>query len=82
MSENGVLLNEFKTRLGILTHQPLNQFVEAENILMQFDGIAKDDPFGEKISKVRRKMEKAKAKHDKQKQRELQDRKQSAPSTP
>jgi outer membrane assembly lipoprotein YfiO len=60
----------------------LNQFVEAENILMQFDGIAKDDPFAEKLAKARRKMEKAKAKHEKQKQRELQDRKQSAPSTP
>jgi outer membrane protein assembly factor BamD len=61
----------------------LKQFVEAENILNQFDGVAKDDPFREKIVKVRHKLEKAKAKHEKEKLREQREnQKQSAPSNP
>lgn len=48
----------------------LNQFPEAENILVQFDGVAQDDPFAEKIKNTREKLKKAQAKHERQKQRE------------
>jgi outer membrane assembly lipoprotein YfiO len=62
----------------------LNQFPEAENILIQFDGVANDDPFAKKIAAARVKMEKAKKKHEKQKlkeqrQAEEKARRQAAP---
>lgn len=55
----------------------LGQFLEADAILQQFDGVAKDDPFKEKIDKVRQKLEKARAKHDREKREE---RKSAAPA--
>jgi outer membrane assembly lipoprotein YfiO len=59
----------------------LKQFVEAENILIQFDGVAKDDPFLEKIAKVRTKLEKAKVKHEKEKAAEKREElKRATPS--
>ena len=59
----------------------LKQFPEAENILIQFDGVAKDDPFLEKIAKVRAKLEKAKAKHEKEKAAEKREElKRATPS--
>lgn len=48
----------------------LDQFPEAENILAGFDGIAADDPFAEKIRKVRERLEKAQAKREKQRLKE------------
>lgn len=48
----------------------LGQFPEAENILAQFDGVAQDDPFAQKIKKTREKLKKAQAKHDRQKKKE------------
>jgi tetratricopeptide (TPR) repeat protein len=57
----------------------LGQFPEAENILVQFDGVAKDDPFGKKIAKTQAKLAKAKAKHEKQK---LKEQRQAAEKSP
>jgi outer membrane protein assembly factor BamD len=56
----------------------LKQFIEAENILNQFDGVAKDDPFLEKITKVRHELEKAKAKYDKEKEAEKREEQKRA----
>jgi outer membrane protein assembly factor BamD len=65
------------------TYIELKQFPEAENILIQFDGVAKDDPFLDKIAAVRRKLEKAKVKHEKAKQAEKrEEEKRAAPSNP
>lgn len=52
------------------SYTELGQFPEAENILVQFDGVAQDDPFTKKIAMARAKLEKAKAKHEKQKLKE------------
>ena len=48
----------------------LEQFVEAENQLTQFDGVAKDDPFREKVKLVQRKLEKAQVRYARQKKEE------------
>lgn len=59
----------------------LKQFPEAENILIQFDGVAKDDPFLEKLTAARHKLEKAKAKYEKAKEAEKrEEQKRAAPS--
>jgi outer membrane protein assembly factor BamD len=55
----------------------LEQFVEAENLLAQFDGVAKDDPFREKIKNLRSKLDKAReryARHKKQEKKEEEKR--------
>ena len=50
----------------------MNQFDEAETYLTKFDGIAKDDPFKEKVKKVYQQLEKARSKlaRDKKEERE------------
>ena len=48
----------------------LEQFVEAENQLSQFDGVAKDDPFREKVRLVQRKLEKAQVRFAREKKEE------------
>jgi outer membrane protein assembly factor BamD len=48
----------------------LGQFLEAETILGQFDGVAQDDPFGKKITAVRAKLEKAKLRQEREKRKE------------
>jgi outer membrane assembly lipoprotein YfiO len=48
----------------------LNQFIEAENVLIQFDGVAQDDPFAKKIAAARHKLEKAKLRYERQKRKE------------
>jgi outer membrane protein assembly factor BamD len=48
----------------------LNQFPEAENILVQFDGVAQDDPFAKKIAAASAKLEKAKIRHEREKLKE------------
>ena len=48
----------------------LEQFVEAENQLSQFDGIAKDDPFREQVKTMQGKLEKARARYAREKQEE------------
>lgn len=48
----------------------LRQFVEAQNQLAQFDGIAKDDPFREKIKATQIKLEKAQSLYARQKSNE------------
>lgn len=54
----------------------LNQFLEAEEILARFDGVARDDPFADEIADVRRKLDKAKARYEREKRKE---QRQSAP---
>jgi outer membrane protein assembly factor BamD len=56
----------------------LAQFPEAENILIQFDGVAQDDPFAKKIAAARTKLEKAKVKHEKQKLKEQREAAENA----
>lgn len=51
----------------------LEQFVEAENQLSQFDGIAKDDPFREEVKTMQRSLEKARARYAREKQEEKDD---------
>jgi outer membrane protein assembly factor BamD len=48
----------------------LSQFIEAETVLAQFDGVAEDDPFGKKITAVRAKLEKAKLRQEREKRKE------------
>jgi outer membrane assembly lipoprotein YfiO len=48
----------------------LGQFPEAENVLVQFDGVAEDDPFAKKIAAARRDLEKAKLRYERQKRKE------------
>ncbi|HEX2612013.1 MAG TPA: outer membrane protein assembly factor BamD [Fibrobacteria bacterium] len=48
----------------------LDQFPEAENVLVQFDGVAQDDPFAKKIAATRAHLEKAKAKYERRKGKE------------
>lgn len=54
----------------------LNQFLEAEEILAQFDGVARDDPFADDIADVRKEMDKEKARYEREKRKE---QRQSAP---
>ena len=51
----------------------LLQFDEAETYLVKFDGIAKDDPFLNKVKKANRDLEKARAKLARQKKEEQQE---------
>ncbi len=48
----------------------LNQFPEVENILVQFDGVADNDPFAKKIAATRAKLAKAKERFERQKLKE------------
>ncbi len=48
----------------------LGQFPEAENILIQFDGVAEDDPLARKIEKTRNSLKKAQAKQERQRRKE------------
>lgn len=64
------------------TYIELKQFLEAENILAQFDGVAQDDPFLEKLAKVREKLAKARAKHEKEKQAEKREELKRATPSP
>lgn len=48
----------------------LEQFPEAENVLVQFDGVAQDDPFAKKIAAMRAQLEKAKARYERRKGKE------------
>jgi outer membrane protein assembly factor BamD len=51
----------------------LKQFDEAEAYLVKFDGIAKEDPFLEKVKRANRDLEKARAKLARQKKEEQQE---------
>ena len=53
----------------------LEQFIEAENQLAQFDGIAKDDPFRENVKAAQHKLQVAQAKYEKKKAREKKEEK-------
>jgi outer membrane assembly lipoprotein YfiO len=48
----------------------LRQFLEAESQLAQFDGVAKDDPFRERVRDLHRKLEEARARHAREKRKE------------
>lgn len=48
----------------------LGQFPEAENILVQFDGVAEDDPLARKIEKTRKNLKKAQEKQERQRRKE------------
>lgn len=55
----------------------LGQFIEAETILAQFDGVAKDDPFAKRVTKARHRLERAQVRAEKQRQREARERGES-----
>ena len=82
LSEYGDKIPRREVSLNLAeTYIELKQFIEAENILIQFDGVAKDDPFLEKITKARHKLEKAKAKYEKEKEAEKREElKRNTPS--
>ena len=55
----------------------LEQFVEAETQLAQFDGIAKDDPFRENVKAAQHKLQVAQAKYEKKRAQEKKEDKEA-----
>jgi outer membrane protein assembly factor BamD len=51
----------------------LQQFVEAQTLLSQFDGVAKDDPFRDQIKAMQHKLDVAQARYARQKEKEKKD---------
>ena len=52
----------------------LGQFLEAETILAQFDGVAQDDPFAKRITKARERLERAQERAERERRREARER--------
>jgi len=61
----------------------LQQFVEAESQLAQFDGVAKDDPFRDQIKAMQHKLDVAQARYvkDKEKQKKEEEKQKQVDST-
>lgn len=56
----------------------LDQYPEAESILEQFDGVAQDDPFLVRLKDTRHKLEKAKTRYQKTKEKERRELEKAA----
>jgi outer membrane protein assembly factor BamD len=71
LKEYGALVNQRDINLKLAEcYIEMNQFDEAESYLVKFDGIAKDDPFKDKVKLTYAKLEKARAKLAREKKEE------------
>jgi len=74
LNEYGDLVSRREVTLQMVDcYISLQQFVEAQNQLALFDGVAKDDPFRDKIKAMQHKLDVAQARYTRQKEKEKRD---------